>query len=306
MKRHRVRIKKCIVTCKMNILVTGSDGFVGKRLVQKLKLNGHNVISNRSADGDLTQVRFDNIDVDWIVHLAARTFVPQSWKEPYDYYRVNVLGTANILECCRRTGAGITFLSSYIYGVPETSPVLESHRFAPNSPYNHSKVLAESLVQFYGQDFGVNSVILRPFNIYGAGQDAQFLIPFIVDQVLDASVKEITVQNLSPKRDYLFVEDLIEAITLSISQQGNSIYNIGSGISYSVEEILLLTMQASGINKPYRETGERRQGELDDLIADISLVKRDLGWEPRVNLYDGISKMIKELKQANITKYSSG
>ena len=65
-------------------------------------------------------------------------------------------------------------------------------------------------------------------------------------------------------------------------------------------------MQASGINKPYRETGERRQGELDDLIADISLVKRDLGWEPRVNLYNGISKMIKELKQANITKYSSG
>ncbi len=294
------------MNCRMNILVTGADGFVGKRLVQKLMLEGHNVISNRSADGDITHVRFDDIDVDWIVHLAARTFVPQSWKEPYDYYRVNVLGTANVLECCRRTGAGITFLSSYIYGLPETTPVLESHRFNPNSPYNHSKVLAESLIQFYGREFGINSVTLRPFNIYGAGQDSHFLVPFIINQVLDSSVKEIVVQNLSPKRDYLFVEDLIEAVTLSLSRQGNSIYNIGSGVSYSVEEILQLTMQVSGIHKPYRETGERRQGELYDLIADVSLVKQDIGWEPRVNLFNGISKMIKELKQTNAAKHSSG
>jgi nucleoside-diphosphate-sugar epimerase len=281
---------------KLKILVTGADGFIGKRLVRKLVLDGQSVITHCLDDGDITDIHFDDIEADWVIHLAARTFVPQSWKEPYDYYRVNVLGTANVLEYCRKNGAGITFLSTYIYGLPEATPVLESHRFAPNTPYNHSKVLAESLIQFYSREFQVNSVTLRPFNIYGAGQDPHFLIPFIINQMLDSSVKEITVQDLSPKRDYLFVEDLIDAIILTIARQGNSIYNIGSGASHSVEEVLLLALQAANMTKPYREIGQRRQGELDDLCADISLVRQDLGWEPKVSLFDGLSKMIVELK----------
>lgn len=276
----------------MKVLVTGADGFIGKRLVRKLRLDGQTVITHCLDNGEITDFCLNDISVDWVVHLAARTYVPQSWEEPYEFYRVNVLGTANILEYCRRTGSGITFLSTYVYGLPEKVPISENHPIAPNTPYNHSKVLAESLVEFYNNKFQIDCVILRPFNIYGAGQNNQFLIPLILQQLIDETIEKVIVQDLSPRRDYLYIDDLIDAIVLTIERKGFAIYNIGSGLSYSVEEIIKIAMKASAINKPYCEIGQRRQGEIDDLFADITLIKKDLNWRPKVNFHDGIIKMI--------------
>jgi nucleoside-diphosphate-sugar epimerase len=284
-----------------NILVTGADGFIGKKLVLKLKKIGYNIFEHSVSDGDITTADFKFDEIDHVFHLAALTFVPASWENPAEFYRVNVLGTENVLEFCRKKNAGLTFPSTYVYGIPQTLPISEQHPIKPNTPYNHSKVLCESLCEFYNRAFGINAVILRPFNIYGAGQSPKFLIPTIINQVLDKDVAEIKVMDLLPKRDYLYVDDLIEAMCLSIGKEGYSIYNVGSGYSISVEDVIISVQNIAGIKKPYSSSGTRRMGEVDDVVADISKIKAELNWNPSYDWKTGISMMIEDvLKSINL------
>jgi len=280
-----------------NILVTGADGFIGKKLVSKLKASGYHVIEHSIADGDITSASFEGYEIHHVFHLAAQTFVPASWENPKQFYNVNVMGTVNMLECCRKCNAGLTFPSTYVYGVPQFLPISERHPVNPNTPYNHSKVLCEDLCSFYHKVFGINIVVLRPFNIYGAGQSTQFLIPTILDQVLDGNVREIHVKDLVPKRDYLFVDDLISAMYLTIGKTGYHVYNVGSGMSKSVEEVILNIEKITGINKPYLSVNARRKNEIDDIVADISKITAELGWSPKFDWESGIVEMIKQIHE---------
>ena len=181
------------------------------------------------------------------LHLAAKTFVPESWHDPVSFYQVNVMGTANVLEFCRRQGCPLTLMSSYLYGPPQSQPINEDHPIDPNTPYNHSKALMESLGEFYTARFGLSVTVLRPFNIFGPGQRDEFLIPAIVRQSLDPAVEVIEVADLEPRRDYLYLDDLARAILATLtSTRTHAVYNIGSGRSYSVEQVIQTVQAAAG------------------------------------------------------------
>jgi nucleoside-diphosphate-sugar epimerase len=280
------------------ILVTGSDGFIGTALVPVLEQAGYEVAHFDLADGDISRDRLEFPGVTRVLHLAAKTFVPESWHDPFSFYQVNVMGTANVLEFCRRQGCPLTMMSSYLYGPPQSQPINENHPIDPNTPYNHSKALMESLGQFYAAKFGLSVTVLRPFNIFGPGQRDEFLIPAIVRQSLDPAVEVIEVADLEPRRDYLYLDDLARAILATLaSTRTHAVYNIGSGRSNSVEQVIQTVQTAAGTQKPYRAHGQRRPEEVMDTVADISRVRYDLGWEPLIPFAEGIRRVVAAYRQ---------
>src|SRR5262245_10352960 len=132
-----------------SILVTGASGFVGRHLTGALRRLGHRVLTHSTSDGDLARVEPQSEGVDHVYHLAARSYVPDSWNRPFAFYEVNVLGIVNVLEFCRKNGASLTLLSSYMYGKPDWLPISEDHPLRPFNPYGHSKLLAEEVAGFY-------------------------------------------------------------------------------------------------------------------------------------------------------------
>jgi UDP-glucose 4-epimerase len=202
------------------------------------------------------------------------------------------MGAINVLEHCRRHQASLTLISSYVYGQPQRLPIAEDHPLSAPNPYAHTKILAEDVARFYERSFGLSLVIVRPFNIYGPGQTGPLLIPSIVRQVFDPSVDAVRVQDLRPKRDYLYVDDVI-AFFLAVLRPGvRGIFNIGSGRSASVAEIIELVSDAAGIRKPVVNANEQRPGEVMDVVADVSRAATELDWRPRTSLADGIAAVV--------------
>jgi nucleoside-diphosphate-sugar epimerase len=277
----------------IDVIVTGGTGFIGRHLVTRLHKESIDVLPTNSKLGDVadqkTWGQLPHADV--VVHLAGRTFVPDSWVHSAEYMRVNLLGTVQALEYCRARNSRLVFLSSYVYGVPKALPIPETAQLSAQNPYALSKLLAEEACRFYVEKFGVRVTILRPFNAYGAGQAATFLIPSIISQVVAGDT--IRVMDLAPKRDFIYVLDLVEAISVSINSNfSGGIFNIGSGISYSVEELVSTVQLVLGTSLPVVSANERRSGEIMDTIADISAAHDALGWIPHFSLRDGLVDML--------------
>lgn len=279
-----------------NILVTGSAGFIGQKLVKYLLEAGHRVLELDQMNGDISQPEtlagYADKEIHHVFHLAGKTFVPESWRDPSQFYQVNVMGTVNVLEFCRKTGAGLTYISSYLYGEPDYLPVDEIHPVKSYNPYSHSKVMAESACNFYSDHFKVEVTVFRPFNAFGPGQSKLFLISEIISKVMDPAIPVVEVMDLRPKRDYVYIDDLVHALLLSM-EAPKGIYNIGSGCSKSVEEIIQLVMQFTGIKKEYLSRAITRPNEIFDLYADISKAGSDLGWFPAVSFEDGLERCIR-------------
>jgi nucleoside-diphosphate-sugar epimerase len=279
-----------------NVLVTGGTGFIGSALVNRLTRSGHKVIALGSRDGTIETVdiseKLQGNKVDHVVHLAGKTYVPDSWNKPEDFYRVNVQGTANVANYCRANGATLTYVSAYVYGTPSALPIREDSVIAPHNPYAQSKFLGEMVCQQFAQSFGLPVTILRPFNTYGIGQSAYFLIPKIIDQVLHA--ERIELDSLTPKRDYIYIDDLVDAIAVSLGKtQSGSIYNLGSEVSISVENVVRIVQVAAGTDKPVVSRDIHRENEVMDVVADISRFCADFAWQPKFGFADGIAAILR-------------
>jgi nucleoside-diphosphate-sugar epimerase len=278
---------------KGKVLITGSNGFIGKQLKQELLKEGYEILEFNSKDGDIAKTELHVTGIDHVFHLAGKSFVPDSWKNPKAFYDVNVTGTLNVLELCRKTGAGLTFISSYVYGIPQYQPIDECHPVKPANPYGHSKMVAEEICKYYGESFNLKITIVRPFNIYGAFQSKDFLIPVILKQLFDKKQSKVEVLDLTPRRDYLFLDDLVSAIVSLYKKSKVGTYNIGSGYSMTVEEIIKSIIEATGIHKGYISKETPRKNEIPDVIADIGKIKAEIGWLPSNTFKQGIAEILK-------------
>ncbi len=278
------------------ILVTGAAGFVGTYLCKRLISEGHEVTKLTSASGNIVeQDTWNNLPVvNVVIHLAAKTFVPDSWKNPTLFQDVNVQGTFKALEYCRQHNAKLIYISSYLYGNPLTLPTNESAPVYTPNPYALSKKIAEEYCEFYATAYGVNTVILRPFNIYGFGQSPSFLIPEIIQQALHNT--SIQVKDLEPKRDYLFVADFIDAIIQSIALNRFEIINLGAGESFAVGELIALVQKILNTNLPVISSNEHRKAEIMNTIADISKAAAVLNWQPKISMEEGLKEIIRLTK----------
>ncbi len=288
------------------LLLTGSSGFIGSALKSRLRELSFDIVETCSENGGVTnpETFFPLLfqDVTHVFHLGGKTFVPESWEEQAAYFRTNVSGTQNVLELCRKTQAGLTFVSAYLYGQPDTLPVSESSPIRPNNPYAQSKHLAEQLCGFYAREYGVKVNIIRPFNVYGPGQDKRFLIPSIIEQALAAPT--IKLKDLSPKRDYVYLDDLLDALVLTMSCTDSlSVYNIGSGYSISVRGVVDAVQEVLETDKPVVSEQITRRNEMDDVIADITRANTELNWYPKRSFHEGIRRIIQH-EQRKIHAYA--
>jgi nucleoside-diphosphate-sugar epimerase len=282
-----------------SILVTGANGFVGSSLVYTLNNLGFKVIKFDSSNGDVANFNFikeyENIQIDYVFHLAAKTFVPDSWKNPLEFYETSVLGTGNILELCRNKNIPLTFVSAYLYGLPEKLPISENDKVKSNNPYAHSKYLAEELCKFYSEYYNIKVTVARPFNIYGKNQKEMFLIPHIIEQVLNREV--IKVKDLNPKRDYIYLSDLVNGLVKTMSNSAKfSIYNFGSGKELSVSEIINIIQGIARTDKKIISEKEERNNEIMNVVADIKKAEENLDWEPKYSFEDGIKEILEDFK----------
>jgi nucleoside-diphosphate-sugar epimerase len=276
------------------VLVTGASGFVGRHLCNRLEALGKTVIrTSRSAGVDLTKDQLPLQGVGHVFHAGARTGVAAAWENPAGFIETNTLGTVQVLDQCRRHGCGVSFLSAYIYGNPQRIPIRETDSIDPNNPYALSKYLAEQACSFFAKAYGVNVVSLRLFNVYGPGQGPNFLIPFIVEQAVNPAYDKIEVMDLHPSRDYIYIDDVVEAILRATRATSGSVFNVGTGGAHSVEDVIKLVCEAAGVNKPYFGTAQRRQNEIDLTRADISALYNAVGWKPRTTLSAGLREMVK-------------
>ena len=276
-----------------SILVTGATGFIGRALCDGLLRQGHAVEQWSSRQGDIADpATLRSVPpVSHVFHLAGRTFVPDSWLDPASFHRVNVLGTANILEFCRKHRARLTFVSGYLYGVPDRLPVSEASVPKPNNPYALSKHLAEQMCGFYAEHCGVDTTTIRPFNVFGPGQNTQFLIPQIIKQVREG--REVHVKDLAPKRDYVYVADLVDALISTLNRPaGHHVFNIGSGASISVGDVISAIQAVAGTELPIASDNQVRPNEIPDVYADIAKAQGVLGWRPRHTLAQGLERLL--------------
>lgn len=273
-------------------LISGAGGFIGKALTTALRLNNFSITELTRENGDIADpATWESAPAHQLVfHLAARTFVPDSWSNPTAFIHTNTIGTLQALEYCRKHSASLVYVSSYLYGNPTSLPIAETAPIHTPNPYALSKKNAEDLCFFYHQCYGVNVTILRPFNLYGEGQKNTFLIPQLIEQAIHD--KRFHIKDLAPKRDYLHLDDFIRALVATTQLNGLHIINLGSGKSYSVEEIIQCICRLEGQNYPILNDNIRRQNEIMDTVADISLAKKLLRWEPNISIESGLLRML--------------
>ena len=286
------------------VLVTGTSGFIGRRLVEVLEQRGQTCVP---AAGRLERELICSPGIRKVVHLAGRSYVPESWQNPLAFYETNVLGTARVLEYCRANAARLIHISSYVYGKPRQLPISEDHPTDATTPYTHSKLLAEECCRFYAEQFGLSIVVVRPFNIFGPFQDRRFLIPGLAWQVIDPACDRVGVLDAEPRRDFLFVDDLVELVIRAIDDEYQGVLNAGSGRSVSVREVFEVLSRLAGCpHKQLVSQGERRAGEVMDVVADTRRATQVLGWQPSVTLEEGLGRVLAECRRAEPEGSSSG
>lgn len=280
----------------MKYLITGHNGFIGKRLTERLQNSNIEFEGLSKSNQDITKEEyFENIQCsegDVLIHLANKSYVPDSWTNTHAFFDVNVMATIRTLEFCKENKLGLVYISSYLYGNPDYFPIDESHPVRTNNPYSLSKKFSEELIQFYGESHGIDYNILRPFNIYGTGQKDNFIIPILISQLMDDNLQEVTVKDSRPKRDFIHVTDVVEAIVKASAKLNNQIYNVCSGNSVSLRDLYKSLSEYSGKSKELKDMQEYRKNEIMDCYGSYEKIQNELAWSPKVSLEQGLKECL--------------
>ena len=274
----------------IKILVTGHEGMIGSQLIKKL--SNYEIVTD-SINGK--RIDLQNNDevmeiepVDIVIHLGGKTEKGLEWEE---YFKNNIIGTFNILQyCIKKNIKKIIFVSSYVYGVPKYSPINEQHPISPHNLYTKSKFLAEELCKIYSENYKLNIIILRPFNIFADSIYKNNLISNLIESI--NTKKTITITNRTSKRDFLYIDDFIDII-LKIKDHDYQyeVFNVGSGISYSFDEIIQ-TIEKKISKKLNLEYENDEKSFIQDITADSSKIKKLLNWQPRLTFEEGLQKLL--------------
>lgn len=286
----------------VKILVTGHTGFIGSYLLDRLKGKYSFVTSAKVHGKRIDVLNKDELesfqDLDVIIHLASKTSISDSISNPYDTYYTNIVGTLNILNSAVKNNIKkIINVSTYLYGNPTYLPIDENHALAPHSHYNKSKLISENLCKYYSEDFKLNVVTLRPFYVYGYSHKSSFLSAVIKKILNDETV---VLSNKNVQRDFLFVYDFVNLIdkVLCNFPKGYNVYNVGTGKSYSLEEVLKIIEDIVGKKTILKYDYSLRPNDITEMVANINKVMNEFKWKPTVDIYNGIRITIEKYHQA--------
>jgi NAD dependent epimerase/dehydratase len=320
------------------VLVTGADGFIGSHLVERLLQTGYRVrafvlynsfnswgwLEGISTDlkerlevvaGDIRDPYFVNKaveGVDTIFHLAALIAIPFSYHAPDSYVDTNIKGTLNILNAARsaRTARVLVTSTSEVYGTARFVPITEEHFRQPQSPYSASKIAADCMAESFFRSFELPVTIVRPFNTYGPRQSARAVIPATIIQLLSGN-EYISLGDLSPTRDLLFVKDTVEGfISVAgcealIGQDVNIATQSEISIGELVQEII------SQINPNAYVVADKQRirpanSEVYRLFGSYEKLNSHTGWSPKYSLRQGIVETIEWFrKKENLERYKA-
>jgi UDP-glucose 4-epimerase len=295
-------------------LVTGGAGFIGSHVVQAALHAGRRVrILDDLSTGDARRlsreaelVRGDVADADTVaraaagaevvVHLAAHRAVPRSVDQPLATDLANTHGTLCVLEAARAQGARRVVLasSSSVYGCAATLPTPEATEARPASPYAVSKLAGEHYARVHAELFGLSTLCLRLFNVYGPGQPAGGPYAQLVPRVLDALRRgdaPVVFGDGRQSRDLVYVGDVARAVLAAAASEATGVVNIGSGRATSVLDVVAAAGRALGVRAVPR-FGPDRPGDVRHTCADTRRAAEALGWEAGVDLDEGLHRTV--------------
>ncbi|MCM2303725.1 MAG: SDR family oxidoreductase [Elusimicrobia bacterium] len=302
------------MTSKSKALVTGGAGFIGSHLVDRLLADGHEVVvldnfstgrpqnlAHQKDNSRLSLVQADVCDHEkiaphfkgagWVFHLAALADIVPSIERPTEYFRANVVGTQSVLEAARAAGVKrfVYAASSSCYGIPDAYPTPETADIRPQYPYALTKRLGEELALHWGRVYGMPVVSTRFFNVYGPRSRTSGTYGAVFGVFLAQKIhgKPFTVVGDGTQtRDFTFVTDVAAALVAAAgSAISGQIFNVGSGNTYSVNRLVEL------LGGPVTYV-PKRPGEPDCTFADITNIKKALGWAPKIGIEEGVAQML--------------
>ena len=315
------------------VLITGADGFIGSHLVEMLDSKGYQVraLSQYNSfnnwgwledinckdkikilTGDIRDPHYCKYiakGVDIIFHLAALIAIPYSYIAPNSYVDTNIKGTLNICQAAKENGniRVIHVSTSEVYGTAQYVPIDEKHPMQPQSPYSASKIAADSMAMSFFNAFDSPVTVARPFNTYGPRQSARAVIPTIITQIANGA-KEIKLGDISPTRDFNYVEDICRGfIVIAENDQtiGETI-NIGSNSEISIGNTLDLIKELMKSDIRLVTDKERLRPEKSEvfrLCCDNTKIERLTGFKPQVDIKEGLQRTIDWFTQPNHLKH---
>lgn len=299
---------------EMKILVTGGAGFIGSHVNKLLLDQGHQVtvvdnLSHGNQDSVDSRAKFVQADLldqkkieeimighNAIIHMASLIEVGESVKRPLEFVENNITGTVKLLEAMKKTGTKkIIFSSSAcVYGKPDKLPITEDDPLnEQENPYGLTKVTMEELCMLYHRIYGFDVTILRYFNPFGPGelhQPETHAIPNFIKAVLEKRKLPLFWKG-GQIRDFIYIDDLTSAHILPLNLPGLHIYNVGTEKGIKIIELVKKIFELAGNEVPIEDLGERK-GDVPSLVASSEKIKRELNWQAKVDLGEGLRKTI--------------